>query len=156
MADFLPPRPIADTDDIFDFDCGRDSLNAWLRQHCLRNQETGASRTSVICEAQSGRIAGYVSLSAAQIERAYMLKRDQRNMPDPIPAVLMGQLAVDKRDQAQGVAASLLYSAFKTTLRIAEEVGCFTLLTHPLDEEVRSFYRKFDFVDLPGEARGAM
>lgn len=156
MADYLPPRPIADTDDIFEFDCGRDALNTWLRQHSLRNQATGASRTTVICAAQTGLIAGYVSLSTAQIERGHLPKRLQRNMPDPIPAVLLGQLAVNKQDQARGLAASLLYYAFRTTIRIAEEIGCFTLLTHPLDEDVRAFYRKFDFADLPGEPHRAM
>lgn len=156
MADYLPPRPIADTDDTHDFDCGRDALNTWLRQHARRNQASGATRTSVIRESRSGRIAGYVSLSAGQIERGQMHKRFQRNMPDPIPAVLLGQLAVDKRDQSRGLASALLYYAFKATVRIAEEIGCFMLLTHPLDDEVRTFYRKFDFADLPGEPHGAM
>lgn len=151
MPSYLQPRPLSGADDIDQFDCGRDALNSWLRRYALRNQTTGASRTSVICDDRAGLIAGYVSLSAAHIEREALPKKLQRNMPDPVPAVLLGQLAVDRRSHKQGLATSLLYFAFKTTVRISEQIGCVTLLTHPLDEDVRTFYRKFDFADLPSD-----
>jgi len=107
------------------------------------------SRINVICDAESGTVAGYVSLSAAQIERAYLPKSDQRNRPDPIPAVLLGQLAVDVGYQGQGCARSLLLFALTTAVRLSDDMGCFCVLTHPLDDEVRAFYRKYGFEDLP-------
>lgn len=114
------------------------------------------SRTSVVCDPASGGIIGYVSLSTAQIERAYLPKAAQRNRPDPIPAMLLGQLAVDQRYQGLGYARSLMYFALTTAVRFSMDVGCFCVLTHPLDDGVRTFYRSFGFEDLPFDPARSM
>jgi predicted N-acetyltransferase YhbS len=123
MAAVTPPRPLAETDDRNLFDCGRESLNNWFRRHAWANHIADISRVSVMADAASGRIIGYATLSAAQIERAFLPKPQQRNRPDPVPATLLGQLAVDKAFQGQGHAASLLLFALKTALRAAEIIG---------------------------------
>jgi predicted N-acetyltransferase YhbS len=110
---------------------------------------TPASRVSVVIDRDSGDIAGFVSLSAAQIERGYWPGPSQRNQPDPLPAVLLGRLAVDIPHQGKGVARSLTVFAPATSLRMSKEIGCFCVLTHPLDDGVRDFYRAFGFEDLP-------
>ena len=97
-----------------------------------------------------------MSLSATQIQRDVLLKPDQRNAPDPVPAVLLGQLAVDRRYQCCGHAKSLLVFALRTSLRMSREIGCFGVITHPLDDDVRSFYRRFGFRDLPEDPQRAM
>jgi GNAT superfamily N-acetyltransferase len=114
------------------------------------------SRANVIVDAASGRIAGYVTLSAAQIERAFLPKSQQRNRPDPVPATLLGQLAVDKDFQGHGHAASLLLFALRTALVASETVGSMGVITHPLDDGVRGFYARFGFQDLPFDPRRAM
>lgn len=156
MARLTPPRPLAVDDDRESFDCGRESLNQWFRRHAWRNQEGGVSRTSVVCDATTGQIVGYVSLSAAQIERAFLSKADQRNRPDPLPALLLGQLAVDRHYQGFGYARALMLFALTTAARISQEMGCFCVLTHPLDDGVRAFYRNFGFEDLPFDPGRAM
>src|SRR5262245_45473352 len=102
------PRPLDPGDNREIFDCGRESLNQWLRRHAWRNQQAGTSRTNVILDRQSETIAGYVTLCAGEILRAYLPKSGQRNQPDPVPVILLGQLAVDLRHQRRGVARSLL------------------------------------------------
>jgi GNAT superfamily N-acetyltransferase len=97
-----------------------------------------------------------VSLSAAQIERAYLSKPQQRNRPDPLPATLLGQLAVDRNYQGQRHAVSLMQFAFKTALRAADFVGSIGVITHPLDDDVRRFYARWGFQDLPFDPRRAM
>ncbi|MFI0846789.1 GNAT family N-acetyltransferase [Mesorhizobium sp. IMUNJ 23232] len=124
-------------------------MNHWFRRHAWTNQENDSSRTSVICDASSEAVAGFVSLSAAQIERAYLPKTSQRNRPDPVPVVLLGQLAVDTRYRGQGCASSLTKYALLTALRFSEHIGCIGVVTQPLDDGVRSFYAAFDFRDLP-------
>jgi predicted N-acetyltransferase YhbS len=156
MAGLIPPRPLTDEDDRSGFDCGRESLNNWFRRHAWHNQESGVSRTSVICDAGTHEIAGYVSLSTAQIERAWLAKAQQRNRPDPIPAMLLGQLAIDQRYQGRGYARSLMFFALTTAVRLSEEIGCFCVLTHPLDDEVRTFYRSFGFEELPFDPERSM
>jgi hypothetical protein len=91
MAEVAPPRPLAQDDERTQFDCGRDSFNAWFRIHAWHNHVSGISRTSVICDTGTGVIAGYVTLSAAQIERQFLAKAHRRNKPDPVPATLLGQ-----------------------------------------------------------------
>jgi predicted N-acetyltransferase YhbS len=155
-ATLTPPRPLEATDDTMGFDCGRDALNHWLRRHAWRNQQSNVSRTSVVCDPVTGIIVGYVSLSAAHIERAWLPKAQQRNRPDPVPTALLGQLAVDRRWQRRGVARSLMFYALTTAVRFSKEVGCFCVLTHPLDDDVRALYRSFGFEDLPFDPSRSM
>ena len=82
MADVTAPRPLLETDNRSRFDCGRESLNQWFQRHAWTNHAAGISRTNVICDAVTEEIAGYVTLSAAQIERAFLPKSQQRNKPD--------------------------------------------------------------------------
>jgi GNAT superfamily N-acetyltransferase len=156
VAEVTPPRPLAETDDRDRFDCGRESLNLWFKRHAWANHSAGISRTNVICDAATGEIIGYVALSAAQIERAFLPKPQQRNRPDPLPATLLGQLAAHKDHQGKGYARSLLLFALRTALKASREVGSFGVITHPIDDQVRAFYRKWGFQDLPFDPRRAM
>lgn len=156
MAAVTPPRPLAESDDRTRFDCGRESLNAWFRHRAWANHAAGVSRTNVVCDRDTGEIVGFVTLSAAQIERAFLAKSDQRNKPDPVPVTLLGRLAVRKDRQGEGHARSLLLFALRTAARAAREIGSFGVVVHPIDEAVRAFYRRWGFDDLPGDPQGAM
>jgi GNAT superfamily N-acetyltransferase len=129
-----------------------EKVAGWLMQR----RPTRASRVNVITDAASGRIVGYVTLSAAQIERAFLPRPQQRNRPDPVPVTLLGQLAVDKDYQGQGHAGSLLLFALMTALTAAESIGSVGVVTHPLDDNVRRFYARWGFQDLPFDPRRAM
>jgi GNAT superfamily N-acetyltransferase len=156
MAGLTPPRPLATDDDRQAFDFGRDSLNIWFHRHAWRNQTSGNSRTNVVCDPTTGAVIGFVSLCAAQIEREFLPKAAQRNRPDPVPAVLLGQLAIDNRYQGKGYARSLLIFALATAVKFSKEIGCYGVITHPLDDDVRAFYRRFGFEDLPFDPDRAM
>ena len=99
---------------------------------------------------------GYVSISAAKIERRLVPKSQQRNQPDPLPVILLGQLAVDLRFQGKGHARWLLRFALMTCVRLSKELGCFGVKTHPVDEEARAFYTHFGFGDLAEDPQRAM
>lgn len=156
MAAVAAPRPLREEDDRSGFDCGRESLNGWFRRHAWANHLGGSSRVNVIVEPATARIVGYVSLSAAQIERAFLPKPQQRNRPDPVPVTLLGQLAVDVAHQGQGHAASLLVFALRTALAASESIGSAGMLIHPIDDAVRRFYARWGFADLPYDPRRAM
>ncbi|SKA67755.1 Acetyltransferase (GNAT) domain-containing protein [Thiothrix eikelboomii] len=155
MGTLSKPRPLEQTDNRNEFDCGRPSLNTWLQTHAWRNQQLGSSRTNVITNEQ-GKIVAYVSLTAAEIKREYLPKSQQRNRPESIPAVLLGQLAVDSAYQGQGIAQSLLFFAFRTTVQISEQIGCACLITHPLDKKARTFYQHWGFEDTPFDPKGSL
>lgn len=150
------PRPLVRDDDRAVFDCGRESLNKWFRQYAWRNQASGASRTNVVCDTETGDIVGYVSLTSTKIQRSFLVKKHQRNMPDPVPAILLGQLAVDIHYHGKGIASSLMLFVFRTVLEVSNHIGCSVLLTHPLDDDVRAFYQQFGFVDMPFDPDRAM
>ena len=158
-------RPLSGAHDRAAFDCGRASLNAWFVRHALANHRNNVSRVTVLPEAveeageneaSAGRIVGYFALSAAQIERAHLLKAERRNRPDPLPVFLLGQLAVDRRFQGQGHATLLLGYALQTAVRGADLIGSMGVITHPLDDELRRFYARWGFEDLPYDPRRAM
>jgi GNAT superfamily N-acetyltransferase len=148
------PRPLAEADDRNALDCGRESMNQWFRRYGWTNHAAGLSRVNVICDARG--IVGYVTLSAAQIERASLGKSQQRNKPDPLPATLLGQLAIHKDYQGRGYAAALLLFALRLALRASQDVASWGVLTHPLDDGVRAFYARYGFQDLPFDSRRAM
>ena len=156
MALSAPPRPLAQTDDRHAFDCGKDALNNWLRRHAWTNHVDGASRVSVICGDEPGKIIGFVTLSASQIERGFLPKAQQRNRPDPLPTTLLGQLAVDKAFHGQGYATTLLLFALRTALNAAQSVGSIGVVTHPLDDALRGFYARWGFSEMPFDPRRSM
>jgi GNAT superfamily N-acetyltransferase len=156
MGSVTPPRPLEAGDDRESFDCGKDSLNTWLRRHAWRNHVAGMSRVSVICDAEAGALAGLVALSTGSIRRGAVAKRDQRNASDPIPVILLGQLAVDRRWQGQGHARSLLGYALRAALAASQSIGAFAVIAHPVDDNARAFYRRWGFADLPDGSGSTM
>lgn len=156
MAEVTPPRSLAEDDERDHFDCGRESLNGWFRRHAWHNHVAGISRVTIVCDPSTRLIVGYVTLSAAQIEREFLAKAQRRNKPDPVPATLLGQLAIHRTHQGQGHARSLLLFALTIALRASREIGSFGVLTHPLDEDLRRFYRKWGFDDVPFDPKRAM
>ena len=156
MAEVRSPRPLAETDDRDAFDCGRQSLNLWFQRHAWANQVARISRTNVICDAVTAEIVGYVTLSSAQIERAFLPKSQRRNGPDPIPVTLLGQLAVHRDRQGRGHARSLVLFALRTAARASRQIGSFGVITHPIDEAMRAFYGRWGFEDLPFDPLRAM
>jgi GNAT superfamily N-acetyltransferase len=156
VAEVTPPRPLAISDDRGRFDCGRESLNDWFRRYGWANHAAGISRTNVLCSTATGEIIGYVTLSAAQIERAFLSKSQRRNMPDPVPATLLGQLAIYQEHQRKGHARSLLLFALRTALRASREIGSFGVIMHPIDDPMRAFYGRWGFQDLSFDPHRAM
>ncbi len=156
MGDLTGPRPLDASDDRAAFDCGRPAIDLWFRRHALNNQISGASRTSVLRGTQQGSVIAFVALSAGQVRRGLLPKPAQRNQPDPLPVLVLGQLAVDRQHQGRGYARSLMFFTFGTAVRVLRDIGCFGVLTHPLDDELRTFYRQFGFRDLPDDPEGGM
>jgi hypothetical protein len=156
MARLNPPRPLGESDAVEAFDCGRESMNQWFRRHARQNQLHNISRTTVFSESETGAIAGHVTLATGQIERRILPRPAQRDRPSAIPVILLGQLAVDLRFQGRGIARQLLFYALKTSLALSKDIGCFGVITHPLDDRVRAFNARFGFADLPGDPRRSM
>ncbi|WP_229490915.1 GNAT family N-acetyltransferase [Pseudoduganella namucuonensis] len=129
------------------FDCGVEILNSWLQRRALKNQASGASRTFVACDGP--RVAGYYSLASSAIRLNAAAGTLRRNMPDPIPVVLLGRLAVDLRFQGEGLGRALLHDAGLRVLQAAKTIGIRGLLVHAVNDDVRAFYQKLGFAASP-------
>jgi GNAT superfamily N-acetyltransferase len=156
LSTFRSPRAIASGDKFATFDCGEASLNEWLRSRALKNETTGASRTFVSIDAESGDVAGYYCLSASSLALEDAPGRVKRNMPAPIPIILIGRLAVDERFKGRGLGVSLLQDAVLKGVEASRIVGARAFVVDALNEDAERFYRKFGFELMPPAAKRAM
>lgn len=118
MSGYSAPRPIGEGDEVAGFDSGEPSLDDYLRGRALANHVEGASRCFVTC--RDGRVVGFYALASAAVERAATPGRVRRNMPDPVPVILLSRLAIDAKHQGQGLGAQLLRDAITRALLDAQ------------------------------------
>jgi GNAT superfamily N-acetyltransferase len=142
------PQPLSSTHVCAEFDCGEPVLNDWLKQRALVNQASGARRTFVVADAGQ-RVLGYYALAAGAVAQREASGGIRRNMPDPIPVMVLGRLAVDRRAQGQQLGGALLKDAVLRCLRVAQDAGVRALLVHALNEEARAFYVHYGFAASP-------
>jgi predicted N-acetyltransferase YhbS len=147
VSGYSRPRPIREDDDTATFDSGEPSLDAYLRTRALSNHVQGASRCFVTC--RNGRVVGYYALASAAIEHRDALRKVRRNMPDPVPAILLSRLAVDRKEQAHGLGKHLLRDAIARSVEAADLIGVRAMPVHALHDGARSFYADFDFEPSP-------
>ena len=137
------PEPLATHHALEQFDCGSTSLNDWLRKRALRNQASGASRTFVACS--DDRVIAYYALASSAVALDNATGKLRRNMPDPIPVVVLGRLAVVVEYQGKGLGRGLLLDAGRRVLKAADEVGIRGLIVHAIDDNAKAFYQRLGF-----------
>jgi GNAT superfamily N-acetyltransferase len=143
------PEPLSPHHELDSFESDVAALDEWLRRRARRNEAEGASRTFVVCAGQ--RVVGYYSLAAGSILHSAAIGRVRRNMPDPVPVLLLGRLAVDRGWQGKGLGADLLRDAVLRAIGAAESVGVRAILVHAISDEAKSFYEKHGFRPSPVE-----
>ena len=142
-----PPEKLRVEHDVSAFDCGEPVLNDWLCRRAFQNQQSGASSTYVILEGM--RVVGYYSLAAGSVAREAAPGRIRRNVPDPVPVVVLGRLAVDQGFDGQGLGRALLRDAVLRTLQAADIIGVRAILVHALSEQAKRFYEQCGFAPSP-------
>jgi GNAT superfamily N-acetyltransferase len=142
------PQLLTNNHDLSDFDCGEPLLNDWLKRRALANQASGASRTFVVVDNRQ-RVVGYYALSAGAVAHRDSTGAVRRNMPDPIPVMVLARLAVDRNAQGKQLGGALLKDAVSRALSVSENAGVRALLVHALHEKAKSFYRHYGFEESP-------
>lgn len=143
------PEPLAAQHRVEDFDSGVASLDIWLKRRALANQQSGASRTFVT--SQDGAVVGYYALAAGAIAIETAQGRFRRNMPDPIPVVVLARLAVHRTHQGQGLGRALFQDAARRVLYATEAIGIRGLIVHALSDEAKAFYLRLGLDPSPLE-----
>ncbi|HEX2801543.1 MAG TPA: GNAT family N-acetyltransferase [Phenylobacterium sp.] len=144
------PELLSAGHDLASFDCGQPSLNAWLRERALANQDRGF--TVVIVVHEEGRVVGYYGLAPTGVEaRAVPRKIRTGQPPDPLPCLLLGQLAVDRGYQGRGLGDALVGHALERGVLGAELTGGRALLVNAIDEDAVKFWRSWGFISSPSD-----
>ncbi|MDR2880330.1 MAG: GNAT family N-acetyltransferase [Azoarcus sp.] len=138
------PQSLSVTHLLDGFDCGEPSLNDWLKQRALTNHLSGASRTFVVVDANQC-VLGYYALAAGAVAHQQASSAIRRNMPDPVPVMVLARLAVDTRAQGIKLGAALLQDSVTRVRSIAENAGVRALLVHALNERAKQFYEHYGF-----------
>lgn len=146
--DLLAPQPLAQHHSTVSFDCGDSSLDHWLQQRALTNQQSGATRTFVVCHGDDVVMA-YVALASGAVAVASAPGRFRRNRPDPIPVVVLARLAVCRSVQGRGIARALLADAFERVLQASTQISVRGIVVHAASAEARSFYLHMGFDPSP-------
>lgn len=138
------PHPLAAQHILDTFACGEASLDEWLKRRARVNQLSGASRTFVVCN-QDKQVLGYYALAAGAVSRLSTPQSVRRNMPDPVPVLVLARLAVDKQAQGMQLGGALLQDAVRRAASVSQNAGVRALLVHALNEGAKSFYLHYGF-----------
>ena len=142
------PQPLTASHLLTGFDCGEMSLNEWLKRRALANQLSGASRTFVVAD-QDARVYGYYAMAAGAVSHLQATSGVRRNMPDPIPVIVLARLAVDQRAQGIKLGGALLQDAVNRAVTVSHNAGVRALLVHAIDEQAKQFYEHYGFQQSP-------
>lgn len=147
----LPPERLTGEHDVSEFRNGKHpSLDDWLRDRALASEGL-SSRTYVICAAKTPmQVVGYYAITTAMEQRvALPSAKLRRGMPDQVPLLLIGRLALDRKYQGMGLGTDLLADALKRCVSASEIAGVRAVVTHAIDEEAVAFYKRHGFLSSP-------
>lgn len=123
---------------LAEFTCGVAALDDWLKRRALANQASGASRTFVTCE--QDKVIGYYALASGAVNVAASPGHFRRNMPDPIPVVILARLAIDRAYQGRSLGRALFRDGAARVLHAAEAIGIRGILVHAISHDAKAFY----------------
>lgn len=141
------PEPLNADHDLAAFDSGEPPLDEWLRKRALANEQSGASRTYTI--AVGRRVVGFYCLASGSVTKQAATGSIRRNMPEPIPVMIIGRLAIDRDFQGRGLGKALLRDALLRTLQAAAIAGMRAILLHAISENAKLFYVHCGFSESP-------
>lgn len=141
------PELLTEHHAIGDFECGIASLNDWLQHRSLMDQVSGASRTFVMRDGDV--VIGYYALAAGSVGSSEAAGRFRHNMPDPVPVVIIGRLAVSHNHQGRGLGRALLRDAAKRVIAAGDQIGIRGLVVQAMNADAKAFYLAFGFLPSP-------
>lgn len=144
------PAALNSEHQLDEFDCGNATLNEWLIKRALKNQTYSSSRTFVITENE--KVIGYYALASGSVQREIAPKSLARSMPDPLPVIILGRLAIHNDYKGQGLGCSLLKDAILRSIFTSKNIGTCAILVHAISEDAKRFYEKNSFQVSPLES----
>lgn len=152
----VPPQfePLGPHHDRAAFSCGEPALDRYLKMQASQDQRRKLSAVIVLADPATAAIIGFYTLSACQIEPAKLPDDLAHKLPKiPLPATLLGRLAVDRTCQRQGFGELILLDAFARAQRAARDVASYAIVVDAKDARARAFYERHDFQSLLDDER---
>ncbi|AZO16873.1 N-acetyltransferase [Mesorhizobium sp. M2A.F.Ca.ET.043.05.1.1] len=139
------PESLTAIHDVSGFSCGKPALDHWLKSRALSNQEKGFTAVLVVHEA--GRVVGYYGLAPTAVVPS-ILRRSIRTgqPPDPVPCLLLGQLATDVEWAGRGIGTGLVKHALQRCVQAADLIGGRALMVNAVDAEAAQFWQRRGFL----------
>ena len=138
------PELLTAAHDVSQFNCGKPTLDHWLKTRALSNQEKGFTAVLVVHEA--GRVVGYYGLAPTAVVPSALPRAIRTGQPpDPVPCLLLGQLATDRSWAGRGVGTGLIKHALERCVTVAGLVGGRALMVNAVDEEAAAFWQRRGF-----------
>ena len=139
------PEPLTAAHDVSAFACGKPSLDRWLKTRALSNQEKGFTAVMVVHEAY--RVLGYYGLAPTAVLPATLPRSVRTGQPpDPVPCLLLGQLAADQNHIGKGIGTGLLKHALQRCVTAASLIGGHALIVNAVDVEAANFWKRRGFI----------
>jgi len=133
-----------------DFRCGESSLDIYLKKQASQDVKRRISRVFVAVEpTKPDAVLGFYSLSSLSIELKDLPSDLVKKLPKvPVPAALIGRLAVSKQAQSYGIGKMLLVDGIKRTLSVSQQIAIYAMVVDVISEDVSHFYQQFGFMGL--------
>ena len=141
----LGPEPLTAAHDLSEFSCGKPSLDRWLQTRALSNQEKGF--TAVLAIHEANRVIGYYGLAPTAVIPSTLPRAIRTGQPpDPVPCLLLGQLATDRNWTGKGIGTGLLKHALQRCVTAAGLIGGRALIVNAVDSEAADFWKRRGFI----------
>jgi GNAT superfamily N-acetyltransferase len=142
---FSSPELLTAAHDVSGFSCGKPLLDRWLKERALANQEKGFTAVLVVHEAK--RVVGYYGLAPTAVVPNTLPRSIRTGQPpDPVPCLLLGQLATDLRRVGCGIGTGLVKHALERCVQAAGLIGGRALMVNAVDEEAGAFWQRRGFL----------
>jgi len=145
LTELRRPEPLdPKLHDRSSFDSGSPDLDEWLRRYSTQNRRRNTAATWVIAGAD-GAVVAYVSLAMTSIDRRDAPSSVAKHAPDPVPALLIGRLAVDRSHAGLGVGTALVAHVLSTAVELNDRAACRAVVVSAIDEAARSWWERLGF-----------
>jgi GNAT superfamily N-acetyltransferase len=126
------------------FDSGEAVLDEWLRRYAGQNRRRDTAATWVIADA-SDVVVAYTSIAMTGIDRSAAPASLAKGAPDPVPALLLGRLAVDHRHTGLGIGTALAGHVLATAAELNETAACRAVVVTALNSKARAWWERLGF-----------
>jgi GNAT superfamily N-acetyltransferase len=140
--------------DRSEFDCGEPVLNEWLQRYAGQNRRGNTAATWVVVD-QNDTVAAYASLSMTSVDVSRAPSALAKRAPNPIPALLVGRLGVDRQHAGQGLGTAMVAHVLATVVELNQHAACRAVIVTAINERSGRWWEHLGFSPLdPTEPEG--